>query len=335
MKLLITGSAGFIGSSLSLRMLQLGHDIVGLDNMDNYYSPALKEDRLSRLLAFPNYSHHRVDLESKEKIDDIFSKSRFECVVNLAAQAGVRYSINNPQAYITSNILGFANILECSRHYEVGNLVYASSSSIYGSNSILPYSTSHNANHPLNLYAATKRSNELMAHSYSHLFRIPTTGLRFFTVYGPWGRPDMALFKFTDAILAGKRIPVYNYGNHRRGYTYIDDVVSVVEKIILNPSKPNPDWSGNFPIPNSSDAPWRIYNVGGSKPVGLLMYIQALEKALGKKAEIELLPLQPGDMLDTYADDSDSVQDFGPMITTSIDEGVQRFVEWYRGYYKI
>jgi UDP-glucuronate 4-epimerase len=335
MKLLITGSAGFIGAALSLKLLKNGHDIEGLDNMNDYYSPSLKRDRLKSLLTYKNYRHHQVGIENNEKLDEIFSKSKFDCVVNFAAQAGVRYSINNPSAFIVSNITGFSNILECCRKYNVGNLVYASSSSVYGSNSILPYSTKHNANHPLSLYAATKRSNELMAHSYSHLFQISTTGLRFFTVYGPWGRPDMALFKFTEAILAEKKIPVFNYGNHRRGFTYIDDVVDAVEKVIISKLASNKNWNSKTPDPGSSFTPWRIYNIGGNKAINLLTYIQAIESTLKIKAKLDLLPLQPGDMLDTYSDDSDFVKDFGPMVTTPINKGVREFVEWYRNYFKV
>ena len=292
MKVLVTGSAGFIGSALSIRLLERGDDVVGLDNHNNYYDPDLKEARLSRHLDNPKYEHIRADIEDKELITEIFESYKFDGVINLAAQAGVRYSIENPHAYLNSNILGFGNILEGCRNSSISHLVYASSSSVYGSNTEMPFSIHHNVDHPLSLYAASKKANELMAHTYSHLYKLPTTGLRFFTVYGPWGRPDMALFKFTDAILSGKKIQVFNYGKHRRDFTYIDDIVEGVVRVLDKPAKSNPNWSGEAPDPGSSLSPWRIYNIGNNSPVELMDYIEAIESTLGMKADKELLPLQ-------------------------------------------
>lgn len=334
MKVLVTGAAGFIGSNLALRLLQRGDDVIGIDNHNDYYDPAIKEARLARHASHPNYTHLRIDLADRKAIEDAFRTHRPQRVVNLAAQAGVRYSIENPLAYINSNIVGFAHILEGCRHNSVEHLVYASSSSVYGANTTMPFSVHHNVDHPLSLYAASKKSNELMAHTYSHLYGLPTTGLRFFTVYGPWGRPDMALFKFTKAILAGERIPVFNYGKHRRDFTYIDDIVEGVIRVLDRPAPPNPDWSGAQPDPGSSMAPWRVYNIGNSSQVELMDYIGALEKALGSKAEIERLPLQQGDVPDTYADVSDLVEEFGYKPTTQVKQGVANFVAWYRDYFK-
>ena len=332
MKVLVTGSAGFIGSALSIRLLERGDDVVGLDNHNNYYDPDLKEARLSRHLDNPKYEHIRADIEDKELITEIFESYKFDGVINLAAQAGVRYSIENPHAYLNSNILGFGNILEGCRNSRISHLVYASSSSVYGSNTEMPFSIHHNVDHPLSLYAASKKANELMAHTYSHLYKLPTTGLRFFTVYGPWGRPDMALFKFTDAILSGKKIQVFNYGKHRRDFTYIDDIVEGVVRVLDKPAKSNPNWSGEAPDPGSSLSPWRIYNIGNNSPVELMDYIEAIESTLGMKADKELLPLQQGDVPDTYADVDDLVNEFDYKPATSIKLGVKNFVEWYKTY---
>ena len=332
MKVLVTGSAGFIGSALSIRLLERGDDVVGLDNHNDYYDPDLKEARLSRHLDNPKYEHIRADIEDKELITEIFESYKFDGVINLAAQAGVRYSIENPHAYLNSNILGFGNILEGCRNSSISHLVYASSSSVYGSNTEMPFSIHHNVDHPLSLYAASKKANELMAHTYSHLYKLPTTGLRFFTVYGPWGRPDMALFKFTDAILSGKKIQVFNYGKHRRDFTYIDDIVEGVVRVLDKPAKSNPNWSGEAPDPGSSLSPWRIYNIGNNSPVELMDYIEAIESTLGMKADKELLPLQQGDVPDTYADVDDLVKEFDYKPATSIKLGVKNFVEWYKTY---
>lgn len=334
MRVLITGAAGFIGHALALRLLDRGDIVIGIDNHNDYYDPAVKEARVARLSCHPNYTHLRIDLADRKAIESAFATQKPTRVVNLAAQAGVRYSIENPLAYIDSNIVGFAHILEGCRHGGVEHLVYASSSSVYGANTAMPYSVHHNVDHPLSLYAASKKANELMAHTYSHLYRLPTTGLRFFTVYGPWGRPDMALFKFTKAILAGERIQVFNYGKHRRDFTYIDDIVESVIRILDKPAEPNPDWSGATPDPGTSTAPWRVYNIGNNSPVELMDYIAALEKALGKKAEMDLLPLQPGDVPDTYADVSDLVAHFDYKPSTPVEQGVANFVAWYRDYFK-
>ncbi|WP_315385745.1 NAD-dependent epimerase [Microvirgula aerodenitrificans] len=333
MKILVTGSAGFIGSKLTLRLLERGDTVIGVDNHNDYYDPVIKEARLARHADHPNYTHLRIDLVDHKAIGDCFSIHRPQRVVNLAAQAGVRYSIENPLAYIDSNIVGFAHILEGCRHNGVEHLVYASSSSIYGANTMMPFSVHHTVDHPLSLYAASKKSNELMAHVYSHLYDLPTTGLRFFTVYGPWGRPDMALFKFTKAILAGEKIPVFNHGKHRRDFTYIDDIVEGVIRVLDQPAQPNPAWSSENPDSATSRAPWRVYNIGNNQPIELMDYIAALENALGRKAEMELLPLQPGDVLDTYADIADLVAEFDYKPTTPVEQGVSSFVDWYRNYY--
>ncbi|MDR1349184.1 MAG: NAD-dependent epimerase [Zoogloeaceae bacterium] len=335
MKILLTGSAGFIGSALTLRLLARGDTVVGIDNHNAYYDPALKEARLERYAAHPNYTHLRIDLADRQAIADAFAEHQPERVINLAAQAGVRYSIENPLAYIDSNIVGFAHILEGCRQRQVGHLVYASSSSVYGGNTAMPFSVRHNVDHPLSLYAASKKSNELMAHAYSHLYGLPTTGLRFFTVYGPWGRPDMALFKFTRAILAGEPLPVFNYGKHKRDFTYIDDIVEGIVRVLDRPAPQNPDWRGDAPDPGSSAAPWRVYNIGNSRPVELMDYIAALEKALGRKARLDLLPLQPGDVPDTWADVSDLAEEFHYRPATPVETGIARFVAWYRDYFKV
>ena len=334
MKILVTGSAGFIGSALTLRLLERGDTVIGIDNHNNYYDPSIKEARLERHASHPNYTHLRIDLADRKAIEAAFAAHKPLGVVNLAAQAGVRYSIENPLAYIDSNIVGFAHILEGCRHNGVEHLVYASSSSVYGANTLMPFSVHHNVDHPLSLYAATKKSNELMAHTYSHLYKLPTTGLRFFTVYGPWGRPDMALFKFTKAILAGEKIPVFNYGKHRRDFTYIDDIVEGLMRVLDRPAPLNPDWNGAHPDSGSSAAPWRVYNIGNNSPVELMDYIGALEKALGRKAEMEMLALQPGDVPDTYADLTDLVEQFGYKPATPVEQGVANFVAWYRDYFK-
>ena len=335
MKVLVTGAAGFIGSALVLRLLGRGDTVIGIDNHNDYYDPAIKEARLAHFSNHPSYKHLRIDLADREAIYDCFAVHKPLRVVNLAAQAGVRYSIENPLAYIDSNIVGFAHILEGCRHNDVEHLVYASSSSVYGANTAMPFSVHQNVDHPLSLYAASKKANELMAHTYSHLYSLPTTGLRFFTVYGPWGRPDMALFKFTKAILAGESIQVFNYGKHRRDFTYIDDIVEGVIRILDRPAPPNSDWSSNQPDPGTSKAPWRVYNIGNSSPVELMNYIGALEKALGKKAEKELFPLQAGDVPDTYADVDDLVEQFHYKPATSVDDGIAQFVAWYRDYFKV
>lgn len=332
---MVTGAAGFIGSALSLRLLDRGDRVVGLDNHNDYYDPALKESRLARHAEHQNYTHLRIDLADRKAMESAFAEHKPKIVVNLAAQAGVRYSIENPLAYIDSNIVGFGHVLEGCRHHSVEHLVYASSSSVYGANTTMPFSVHHNVDHPLSLYAASKKANELMAHTYSHLFNLPTTGLRFFTVYGPWGRPDMALFKFTRAILAGERIQVFNYGKHRRDFTYIDDIVEGVIRVLDKPAVPNPDWSGNNPDPASSLAPWRVYNIGNNTPVELMDYIAALERSLNRKAEMDMLPLQPGDVPDTYADVQELAREFGYKPSMPVEQGVAKFVDWYRHYFKI
>lgn len=333
MRILVTGSAGFIGSALAMRLLERGNTVIGIDNHNDYYDPAIKEARLARYNNHPNYTHLRIDLADRQAIQNCFVTYEPKRVVNLAAQAGVRYSIENPLAYIDSNIVGFAHILEGCRHNDVEHLVYASSSSVYGANTTMPFTVRQNVDHPLSLYAASKKSNELMAHTYSHLYGLPTTGLRFFTVYGPWARPDMALFKFTKAILAGKPIQVFNYGKHRRDFTYVDDIVEGIIRILDRPASSNPEWRGDQPDPSTSKAPWRLYNIGNNRPIELMDYIAALENALGKKAVKELLPLQPGDVLDTFADVNDLVEQFHYKPTTTIEEGIKRFATWYCDYF--
>ena len=335
MIVLVTGTAGFIGSALAMRLLARGDRVIGVDNHNDYYDPAIKEARVARFIGHPSYTHLRADLADKDAIIAAFAAHKPERVVNLAAQAGVRYSIDNPAAYINSNIVGFLHILEGCRHHGAEHLVYASSSSVYGANTAMPFSVHQNVDHPLSLYAASKKANELMAHTYSELFSLPTTGLRFFTVYGPWGRPDMALFKFTKAILADTPIQVFNFGNHRRDFTYIDDIVEGIIRVLDRIAPPNPQWNGNSPDPGTSRAPWRVYNIGNNKPVQLLDYIAAIEKALGKKAKMELLPLQAGDVPDTYADVNDLVEQFQYRPSTPVEEGIARFVAWYRQYFKV
>ena len=332
MKVLVTGAAGFIGSALSIKLLDRGDIVIGIDNHNDYYDPKLKKARLERHIENKNYTHIVMDIQNSEDIEAVFKKYQFDGVVNLAAQAGVRYSIENPLAYINTNIVGFGNILEGCRHNRVDHLVYASSSSVYGSNTKMPFSIHDNADHPLSLYAASKKANELMAHSYSHLYDLPTTGLRFFTVYGPWGRPDMALFKFTKAILASEKIQVFNFGKHKRDFTYIDDIVEGVVRVLDNPANPNFLWSGDSPDPGSSLAPWRIYNIGNNSPIDLLDYITAIEDALNIKANKEFLPLQAGDVPDTYANVDDLVKDFDYKPSMNIKKGVKNFVEWYKEY---
>jgi UDP-glucuronate 4-epimerase len=334
-KIVITGSAGFIGYSLSKKLLDRGEKIIGIDNHNDYYDPKIKDARYKKLSENPNYEHFRVDLIDKDSLEKIFKDNTPYKVVNLAAQAGVRYSIENPLAYINSNIVGFANILENCRHNKVSHLVYASTSSVYGANTRMPFSEHDSANHPLSLYAASKKSNELMAHTYSHLYKLPTTGLRFFTVYGPWGRPDMALFKFTKAILEDKAIDVFNHGKHTRDFTYIDDIVEGVIKALDNVAIENPAWSSDKPDPATSKAPWCIYNIGNNKPVELMDYINALEKSLGKKAKINYLPLQLGDVPDTYANVNELNVKFKYKPSTSVTDGVKNFVNWYKEYFKI
>ena len=333
MKILVTGSAGFIGSALVLRLLERGDEVVGVDNHNDYYDPALKEARLARHLDHKSYVHVRGDLSDRKLIESLFQKHKPNRVVNLAAQAGVRYSLENPLAYIDSNLVGFGHILEGCRHHNVEHLVYASSSSVYGSNTKMPFSVHDNVNHPVSLYAATKKANELMAHSYSHLYQLPSTGLRFFTVYGPLDRPDMALQKFTKAIINDEPIKLFNYGNHRRDFTYIDDVVEGLIRVLDKPAEPNPDWNGDKPDSASSYAPWRIYNIGNNNPLELKEYISELEKFLGKEAKKDLLPLQPGDVPDTYADIDGLIKDFNYKPATSLSVGMKNFVEWYRTYY--
>ncbi|HHJ13067.1 MAG TPA: NAD-dependent epimerase [Gammaproteobacteria bacterium] len=335
MKVLITGAAGFIGNALALRLLERGDQVIGIDNLNDYYDPALKQARLARVQDNPAFTDLRIDLEDREGIAEVFRKHRPERVVNLAAQAGVRYSLENPHAYIDTNVVGFMNILEGCRHNDVEHLVYASSSSVYGSNTNMPFSVHHNVDHPVSIYAATKKANELMAHTYSHLYGLPTTGLRFFTVYGPWGRPDMALFLFTRKILAGQPIDVFNYGKHRRDFTYIDDIVEGVIRTLDHVAQPNPDWSGDTPDSATSQAPWRLYNIGNNEPVDLMRYIEVLEDCLGRKAEKNLLPLQAGDVPDTYADVQDLVNDVGYKPDMPVEQGVANFVAWYRDYYKV
>ena len=333
MKILVTGTAGFIGNHLALQLLERGDEVIGVDNLNDYYDVNLKLARLQRIEDHDNYVHSKVDIADREAMAELFSRHQPQRVVNLAAQAGVRYSLINPHAYIESNIVGFTNILEGCRHNQVEHLVYASSSSVYGANEAMPFSVHDNVDHPLSLYAASKKANELMAHTYSHLYQLATTGLRFFTVYGPWGRPDMALFLFTRAILEGKPIKVFNYGNHRRDFTYIDDIVEGVIRTLDNPAQVNPEWSGKSPDPGTSKAPWRVYNIGNQQPVELMKYITILEEKLGKTAQKELLPLQPGDVPDTYANVDALIEDVGYQPGTPIETGIENFVQWYRSFY--
>jgi len=334
-KVLVTGAAGFIGSFVSHALLERGDEVVGLDNLNDYYEVSLKEARLARLTGMHGFRFVKLDLADRTGMEKLFAEESFDKVVNLAAQAGVRYSIDNPHAYIDSNIVGFLNILEGCRHHGVKHLVYASSSSVYGANESMPFSVHDNVDHPVSLYAASKKANELMAHTYAHLYGLPTTGLRFFTVYGPWGRPDMAYFKFAKAILAGNPIDVYNYGKMRRDFTYIDDIVEGVVRLIDQPSAGNPEWDGKQADPGSSRAPWRVYNIGNSEPVELMDFISVLERELGTEAKKNLLPIQDGDVPATFADVSNLENDIGFRPDTTIQIGLRSFVEWYRAYYKV
>ncbi len=334
MNILVTGAAGFIGFHLAKRLLDDGHTVVGLDNLNAYYDPKLKESRLALLAPYPGFSFLRMDLADETGMARLFRDQAFDRVLHLAAQAGVRYSIDKPLAYVTSNLTGFAHILEGCRHQQTPHLVYASSSSVYGLNSALPFSVHHNVDHPISLYAATKKANELMAHTYAHLYQRPATGLRFFTVYGPWGRPDMAPFKFTKAILEGKPIDVYNHGNMERDFTYVDDIVEGIVRVMNHIPAGNPAWSGDHPDPASSPAPYRLYNIGNQSPVKLAYFIACIEKATGRKAIQNMLPIQPGDVPATCADVSDLTRDVGFNPATPIEVGLQRFVDWYRSFYK-
>jgi len=335
MKVLVTGAAGFIGMHVAKQLLQCGDDVVGIDNLNDYYDVRLKEARLVQLNGFPNFSFVKLDVADTEGISSLFARQPFDRVVHLAAQAGVRYSLQNPHAYINSNVVGFLNILEMCRHHRIGHLVYASSSSVYGANTKLPFSVHDCVDHPISLYAASKKANELMAHSYSHLYKLPTTGLRFFTVYGPWGRPDMAVFLFTKSILEGKPIDIYNDGKMQRDFTYIDDIAEGVVRVLDKTASPDLGWSGEKPDPSSSYAPFRVYNIGNHRPVELLRLIEILEDSLGRKAEKNFMPLQAGDVLATYADMDDFARavDFNPM--TPIETGLRKFIEWYQAYYRI
>lgn len=335
MKILVTGAAGFIGSTLAIRLLERGDEVVGIDNLNDYYDVNLKLARLERLTSYKNFKFIKCEIADKYDMEGLFAREQFQRVMHLAAQAGVRYSITNPHAYIDSNIVGFMNILEGCRHNKVEHLAYASSSSVYGANTRMPFSIHDNVDHPVSLYAASKKANELMAHTYSHLYNLPTTGLRFFTVYGPWGRPDMSLFMFTRNILEGKAIDIFNYGNHRRDFTYVDDIVEGVIRVIDQPAQGNANWSGDAPDPGTSRAPYRIYNLGNNNPVHLLTFVETLEKCLGIPATKNLLPLQAGDVPDTYAEVSDLVADFDYKPATLLENGIKNFVEWYKNYYRI
>ena len=335
MNILVTGAAGFIGSTLALRLLERGDRVVGIDNLNDYYDVSLKEARLARLRAHAGFEFEKINIAEREAMARLFASQRFDAVMHLAAQAGVRYSIENPSAYVDANLVGFANVIEGARRAEVGHFVFASSSSVYGANAKLPFAEDDNIDHPVSLYAATKKANELIAHSYAHLYRLPCTGLRFFTVYGPWGRPDMALFKFTRGILAGEAIPVFNRGEMVRDFTYVDDIVEGVIGVIDQPAQPDPTWSALAPRPSSSNAPYRIYNIGNSQPVKLMRYIEVLEQCLGRKAKLDLLPLQAGDVPETIADVSRLEAAVGFKPSTPVETGIGRFVDWYRSYYRV
>ncbi|MBX3423866.1 MAG: NAD-dependent epimerase [Pirellulaceae bacterium] len=335
MKILVTGTAGFIGNALALRLLARGDQVVGIDNLNSYYDPRLKQARLARIADHPAFISIQADIADREAVREAFTKHRPQRVVNLAAQAGVRYSIENPHAYIDSNLIGFTNILEACRHSQIEHLVYASTSSVYGANTRQPFSVHDNVDHPMSLYAATKKANELMAHTYSSLYGLPTTGLRFFTVYGPWGRPDMALFKFTKCMLADQPIDVFNYGNHRRDFTYVDDIVEGIMRVTDRPAAANPKWSSDAPDSATSYAPYRLYNIGNSQPVELMRCIEVLEECLGKKAEKNFLPLQLGDVPATYANVDDLIADVGYRPDTPIEVGIRNFVDWYLSYYSV
>ncbi|HET7764438.1 MAG TPA: NAD-dependent epimerase [Burkholderiales bacterium] len=334
MKVLVTGAAGFIGATLSHRLLDRGDQVVGIDNLNDYYDVRLKHARLDRLRPRSGFAFHKLDIVERKGMSELFSASKFDAVVHLAAQAGVRYSIENPSAYIDANLVGFLHVLEGCRHTRVGHLVFASSSSVYGANTRLPFSEHDNVDHPVSLYAATKKANELMAHSYASLYGMSCTGLRFFTVYGPWGRPDMALFKFTEGILAGRPIPVFNRGDMVRDFTYVDDIVEGVIRTVDKPAAPAPSWSGERPDPATSYAPWRVFNIGNNRPVKLMRYIEVLEQCLGKKAKLELLPMQAGDVPATSADVSELERAVGYKPQTPIEVGVRRFADWYQSYYR-
>lgn len=334
-KYLVTGTAGFIGFHTAQRLLARGETVVGLDNLNSYYRVQLKHDRLAQLQGKPGFSFAQIDLVDRDALKALFAKEKFDIVIHLAAQAGVRYSLTNPEAYVDSNLVGFVNMLEACRHHGVKHLTYASSSSVYGANTVMPFSVHHNVDHPVSLYAATKKANELMAHTYSHLYKLPTTGLRFFTVYGPWGRPDMALWIFTEAILSGKPIQVFNEGKMRRDFTYIDDIVEGVIRTADHTATPNPKWTSAHPDPATSFAPYRVYNIGNNQPVELMRLIEVLERNLGQTAVKEMLPMQPGDVPATFADVDDLIADVGFQPRTSIDEGVEKFVKWYREYHGV
>jgi UDP-glucuronate 4-epimerase len=334
-KILITGTAGFIGFHLAGKASSLGYSLTGLDNLNDYYDVSLKQSRLNILKKLPNFNFVEIDLADASGINRLFAENEFSCVINLAAQAGVRYSLINPHAYLESNLHGFLNILEACRHNKTGHLIYASSSSVYGANKKMPFSVHHNVDHPISLYAASKKANELMAHTYSSLYDLPTTGLRFFTVYGPFGRPDMALFLFTKAILEGKPIDVYNHGKMKRDFTYVDDIVEAIARLIPKPPKPDPEWSGLKPDPSSSFAPYRVYNIGNNKPVELLRFIEVIEEKIGKKAVKNFMPIQDGDVPETYADVEDLMRELDFKPATPIEVGVGNFVDWYREYYRI
>ena len=333
MKILVTGAAGFIGFHLAQRLLREGNQVVGIDNLNDYYDVQLKRDRLKLLEEEPDFQFHKIDLADRRAMGELFESGGFRQVAHFAAQPGIRYSIENPHAYADSNLVGFVNVLEGCRHSNVEHLVYASSSSIYGANSTTPFSVHHNVDHPISLYAATKKANELMAHTYSHLYGLPTTGLRLFTVYGPWGRPDMAVFKFTKAILDGKPIDVYNQGKMRRDFTYIDDIIEGIYRVMDATAEPNPDWFAGNPDPGTSEAPYRVYNIGNNTPIELMRLIETIEDTLEMKAEKNFMPMQPGDVLETYADVDDLIEAVGFAPDTTIEEGIARFVEWYKGYY--
>ena len=335
MNIIVTGAAGFIGMHVSKKLLDDGHNVTGIDNLNTYYDQTLKQNRLNCLSGYKNFIFYEQDIADKNTIMDIFSEANAECVINLAAQAGVRYSLIDPDTYGSSNLVGFLNILEACRNYKVSHLIYASSSSIYGSNEEKPFKETHNTDHPISLYGATKKANEIMAHSYSHLFKIPTTGLRFFTVYGPWGRPDMALFKFTKAILENKPIDIYNHGNMVRDFTYIDDVVHAVTKLVNIPATTSTNYNTQKPDASTSNSPWRIFNIGNGKPTHLMDYISAIEKALGKEAKKNFLPMQKGEVLETFSDTQSLENWTGLKPGTSVMQGVENFVEWYLSYYKI
>lgn len=334
-KILVTGCAGFIGFHLCRRLLALGYDVWGLDNLSDYYDPTLKIARLSQISDHPQFRFVRIDLVERQEVAQLFATERFEVVAHMAAQVGVRHSLKDPYAYVDSNLVGFAHVLEGCRHVGVRHLVFASSSSVYGANTRMPFSEHHSADHPVSLYAATKRANELMAHAYAHLYQLPATGLRFFTVYGPWGRPDMALFLFTKAILNGEPIEVFNEGRMQRDFTYIDDIIEGIVRTIGQIPQPNPEWDSHHPDPASSSAPFRLYNLGNHQPVELLSLIRILESKLRKKAKLNLMPLQPGDVLTTYANVDDLVRDMHFRPQTRLETGIERFVEWYRSYYKV